>query len=421
MSKKLSPIWLTRWQALEKAMNSSDIQDTTLSSMLACLKAFGEDQIRFFYDGFNDGRLLPSMGHPTEHVLSATLAQISYDLSAIRQAADQRRNPGLKATLDKADQLAQSALNLAVEKGLLEPGTVVTYFDKSPYIRVIPYAPVALVGIPYTAIETPRDLLAIPHEVGHYVYRHTSGLAANLLTQIPFDPPWFYRWLEEIFADVYGCLVAGPVIGVDFQDLLLDNAVEDFTVDDGEHPVDAIRPFIYIHVLEKLGFNNAAEALDIRWATYQVRRHYPESFVPYGTDDEIDLDYAREKIEEVVGVMLDYLISKYNLKSESYWSKDLPAGKTEAESLYTTFDTWVNQQLSISINQLQIQNNKVGVTTESSTLQNVCHIGSTNTWQDGLKQLGKEKGNVLPASAWELIFIAGNWPIKGPEGDPTGM
>ncbi len=421
MSKKLSPIWLARWQALEIAINSTDIQDTTLNSMLACLKAFGADQVRFFYDGFNDGRLFPSMDHPAENVLSATLAQVSYDLSAIRQAADQRRSPDLKATLNKADQLAQNALNLAVEKGLLEPGSVVTYFDKSPYIRVIPYAPVALVGIPYTAIETPRDLLAIPHEVGHYIYRHTSGLAANLLTQIPFDPPWFYRWLEEIFADVYGCLVAGPVIAVDFQDLLLDNAVADFTIDDGDHPVDAIRPFIYIHALEKLGFNNAAAALDVRWATYQVQRHYPESFVPYGTDDEIDLDYAREKIEEVVGVMLDYLTNEYNLKSESFWSKDLPAGENEVESLYTTFDSWVNQQLSISINQLQHHNNKVGVAIGSSDLQNVRRLGSTNTWQDGFKQLGKEKGNALPASAWELIFAAGNWPIKGPDGDPSGV
>ncbi|KAA3658863.1 MAG: hypothetical protein DWQ04_23835 [Chloroflexi bacterium] len=421
MSKKLSPIWLKRWQALEKAMNSSEIQDTTLKSMLACLKAFGEDQIRFFYDGFNNGRLLPSMNHPAENVLSSTLAQVSYDLSAIRQAADQRRSPKLKTTLDKADQLAQSALNLAIEKGLLEPGAVVTYFDKSPYIRVIPYAPVALVGIPYTAIESQRDLLAIPHEVGHYVYRHTSGLAANLLTQIPFDPPWFYRWLEEIFSDIYGCLVAGPVIGVDFQDLLLDNAVADFTVDDGEHPVDAIRPFVYIRVLEKLGFKNAAEALDIRWAKHQVARHYPESFGPYGTEDEIDLDYAREKIEEVVGVMLDYLLKDYNLKPESYWSEDLPPSNNDTDSLYEAFETWVNQSINITVNQLQVQGKKVGVSTENGDLKNIRHIGSTKSWQDKFKKF-KDNVYVLPSSAWELIFAAGSWPNKGPDGDPdVGM
>jgi len=416
MSKQLSPIWLTRWQALEKALNSTDIQDTTLNSMLTCLKAFGEDQIQFFYDGFNNGRLLPSMYHPAEHVLSATLAQVSYDLSAIRQAADQRRTPELKATLKKADQLAQNALNLAIEKGLLKAGTVVTYFDKSPFIRVIPYAPVALVGIPYTALESPRDLLAIPHEIGHYVYHHATGLGAKLHTQIPLDPPWYNHWLEEIFADIYGCLVAGPVIGLDFQDLLLDNASEQFTEDDGEHPIDAIRPFIYIKVLEKLGFNNAAEALEGRWESYRMQRNYPESFVPYGSDDEIDLDYLREKTEDVTSYLLAYLMNEFNLSPNTYWSNDLADSSSNVDSLYTLFEEWANQPLNVPVKILKIKNEKVGIESENGKLQNSRRIGTTNTWRDGLKRQS-EKGEILPWPAWLHLFIAGFWPVKGPDGN----
>jgi len=421
MSQKLSPIWLKRWQALEKTINNTNIQDTTLSSMLTCLKAFGEDQFRFFYDGFNDGRLLPSVYHPAEYVLSAILAQVSYDLSAIRQAADQRRTPELKAILDKADQLAQSALNLAIEKGLLKTGGVVTYFDKSPYIRVIPYAPVALIGIPYTSIESPRDLLAIPHEVGHYVYHHTTGLAAKLHTQIPFDPPWFNQWLEEIFADIYGCLIAGPVIGLDFQDLLLDNPTEHFTEDDGYHPIDAIRPFIYIQILETLGFKNATEALETRWDGYRMQRNYPETFVPHGTDDEIDLDYAREKTEDVVSYLSNYLLTEFNLTPTTCWSDDLAAGTGNIDSLYTTFEQWIQQPLAIPVHKLQIKNDKVGIESDNGKLQNSRHIGDTNTWRDGLKQLAK-KGKVLPWPAWLHLFIAGFWPVKGPEGNGnTGL
>ena len=416
MSEKLSPIWLKRWQALETAFNNTSIDDTTLKNMLSCLQAFGEDQFRFFYDGFKDGRLLPSMYHPAEHILSATLSQVSYDLSAIRQAADQRRNPVLKAALDKADQLAQSSLNLAIDNDLLKMGTVVTYFDKSPFIRVIPYAPVALIGIPYTALENSRDLLAIPHEVGHYVYHHATGLGAKLHTQIPFDPPWYNNWLEEIFADIYGCLVAGPVIGLDFQDILLDNASEQFTEDDGEHPIDAIRPFIYIKVLEALGFTNAVAALESRWESYRMQRNYPESFVPFGADDEIDLDYVRDKTEEITSYLFKYLLQNYNLSPDSFWSSDLSGVNEDVESLYPIFENWVNQPLDFEVNTLKTKNDKVGIEVENGKLVNKRRIGDTNTWRDGLKRQC-EKGDVLPWPAWLHLFIAGFWPIKGPDGN----
>ncbi|MCA9923542.1 MAG: hypothetical protein KC421_14285 [Anaerolineales bacterium] len=423
MSSNLSPIWQKRWNALEKTMQATDIGTTseTLSSMLTCLAAFGKSQFQFFYDGFNSGKLLPSMHHPAEFVLNATLSQVSYDLSVIRQAADQRRSPHLKDTLEKADQLAQSALNLAVTDKLLKPGTVVTYFNKSAHIRVIPYAPVALVGIPYTAIETPRDLLAIPHEVGHYVYHHATGLAAKLHTQIPFDPPWFNHWIEEIFADIYGCLVAGPVIGLDFQDLLLDNPTEHFTEDDGEHPVDAIRPFIHTTVLNRLGFKNAAEALQDRWAVSERLRNYPESFIPFDSDYEVDLRIARTKLQEVVSHMLNYLQTEYNLTPNTYWTDDLPAGQNDAEAMYTAFENWIAGSLNIHVNTLQTNKNKTGVNTGIPPLQNTRKIGDTNTWRDSLKQLNQIENQILPWSAWMLIFTAGNWPIKGPEGDPVGV
>lgn len=424
MSQQLSPIWNQRWNALEKAMKGTDIQASspTLSSMLECLAAFGEDQFRFFYDGFNDGRLLPSMYYPAEHVLSATLAQVSFDLSVIRQAVDQRQMPALKATLDKADQLAQSALNLAIEKELLKASAVVTYFNKSPNIRVIPYAPVALVGIPYTAMETPRDLLAIPHEVGHYVYHHAVGLAADLHTQIPLDPPWFNRWIEEIFADIFSCLVAGSVIGADFQDLLLDNPTEHFTEDDGEHPVDAIRPYIYTHILDHLGFKNAAAALTKRWQRYEKLRNYPESFVPFDSDYDVDLIIARDKLQTVVGHMLDYLITNHNLTPAAYWSQDFPSEEENIETMYTAFENWTEGDLDVRVHTLQTNNREVGVNTGSEPLQNRRKIGDTNTWRDGLKQLSVKENQVLPWSAWSLIFTSGFWPIKGPEGNSnTGL
>ena len=45
-----------------------------------------------------------------------------------------------------------------------------TYLQKSYETRVIPYAEVCLIGIPFTSVRLTEDLLAIPHEVGHYVF-----------------------------------------------------------------------------------------------------------------------------------------------------------------------------------------------------------------------------------------------------------
>ena len=58
------------------------------------------------------------------------------------------------------------------------------------------------------------------------------------------------QWQEEIFADIYGCLVAGPAIAKSFQDLLFDNYT--LTESDGVHPIPLIRPYIYAKVLETI-------------------------------------------------------------------------------------------------------------------------------------------------------------------------
>lgn len=191
----------------------------------------------------------------------------------------------MQETLKIADQLANFALKLATENKLFSPNalqdsfetyfsgefSLVTYFQKAYTSAVIPYAPVGLIGIPYTATSEAYDLLAIPHEVGHYVYRHgrkddkplerylrekvTKALEPYIIktnAQVYF-PDWCLRWLEEIFADVYGCLVAGPLIAVNFQDLMFRKPFEDFKNVDDTHPLPLLRPGIYNKVLADVG------------------------------------------------------------------------------------------------------------------------------------------------------------------------
>lgn len=412
-SSNASPVWDERWGAYQSILTqlNSGVTAPTFKALTACLQAFGDSQYQFFSDGFRDGRLWPSAQYPAENVLSTTLNQVGYDISVIQRAAEQRDSKDKKMldTLHKADQLAQLALNLAIDGKLLPQSTVISYFNKSAYIRTIPYAPLALVAVPYTATAVPRDYLATPHEIGHHIYRHSPSLMADLRDRLPLQPAWCSRWQEEIFADVYGCLVAGPVVGLDFQDILFDHSLANFMSDDGDHPVEAVRPFAYVKVLEKLGFPNAAKALKQEWKRKLAARNNPESFVPYGEFNSVSLGEARKKLEAFALQILAYLQDERGIQPKTYWSQDLAEGEA-LHSLYQKFATWVKQLPSVIVPELKEEGDEIGVVMNGK-LVNKRRKGSTQTWIDALKQ---QKGNKLPPEAWEPVLSSEGWNVGGP-------
>jgi hypothetical protein len=417
MSSSDLPVWEDRWGAYQDILADliDDLPAPTFKTLAACLQAFGDSQFQFFRDGFSDGRLWPSAQYPAEYVLRTTLDQVGYDIGVIDQAAQQRRDgtKKMQKTLLKGDQLAQLALNLAIDGKLLPQSTVISYFNKSAYVRTIPYAPLALVAVPYTATAVPRDYLATPHEIGHHVYRYSPGLAANLRKHLPIQPDWLHNWREEVFADVYGCLVAGPVIGLDFQDILFDNDLENFMSDDGHHPVEAIRPYAYVTVLAKLGFPNAAEALEKEWQRKLAARNSPESFIPYGGDAPVSLEKARKKLDAFALQILSYLQDDCGIRPDSFWSQDFGAGE-KLDSLYRKFAKWVKKPLDVTVPELKEEGNEVGVVV-NGTLVNKRRKGDTQTWIDTLKT---SVSYPLPSNGWLAILASEGWNTSGPEEDP---
>ena len=424
----MNTVWEDRWDALENQLKeminrygspSGPSSYTSLHALTESLLAFGQDQFNYFCDGFKGGQLLPSMYLPHEHVLRATLDQIAFDMNMIQRAEGQRKQPELQTTLVKADKLAQLALNVAIDCGLLPKCTVLTYFNKSANIRLIPYAPLASIGFPFTATQTSGDFLAIPHEVGHYVYHHAPGLAAQLHSLIPLYPDWINHWLEEIFADVFGALVAGPVIGLSFQNILLDNTQEKFVTDDGEHPPDAIRPYGYTETLRQLGHLQAAPALETRWEKMLEQRHHPQEFVPRGSTTPADLTQARALVEQTAVTILNYLQKEHQLVQPDPWSSDT----NDLDSLFGSFDTWLAQPINVTLYQLESIGGNIGLVVAGSGGQpeNVRPKGSTQTWRDWFKAESRQNPDTpLPAQAWVPIFTAGHWPVKGPEGNSDG-
>lgn len=367
-------LWEERYCALQEMIGilSEQVPDdlaraTTFRTLLSRLQAFAREQFCFLFNGFKPDagagyRLEPSLQFPAAFVLEGTLDQIGFDLTVIqdalhqRELADAKENGAMKRTLAVADWLAYLALLPAVRHGLLpyEEGevTVLTYFQKSPRIRIVPYASVALVGVPYTALATyeaggrsavgnARDLLAIPHEVGHYVYRH--GMVGDRRLQIELyrllqgRPQWLLNWAEEIFADVYGCFIAGPVIARDFQDLVSDNDVALFVHDDGEHPTPALRPLIYCDALRILAETAAEEEREtLEKFVVEAERQWKGV---RGNRGEEQVRERRPIIDEAIRATCERLIRPQRVSIERQWSVldgDLDSDK-QYKDLYATF------------------------------------------------------------------------------------
>ena len=272
-------IWLKRWQALNAVIENIetllDKQGTAEEELIKQLRPFAEGQFAFFYDGFgeqqNGIKLAKDWKRPPEHTLWMIIDQISSDIGVIERAVDQRQDLELmEVTLEWADTLAQNALQPAIGNLLNGDHKAVTYFHKLPSIRVIPYADVVPIAVPFTATLVTQDFLAIPHEVGHYVYRRGEvsqngetrvkvyKVLGEKLDSIPDDDP-VKQWTEEIFADVYSCLIAGPVVALSSQDLALQRSLAHFIGDDGVHPRPALRPLIYARVLESKGWQDTED------------------------------------------------------------------------------------------------------------------------------------------------------------------
>ena len=170
---------------------------------------------------------------------------------------------------------------------------IVTYFTQSMHVRILPYYPDnILIGLPYSSGYTdqsqlteemhvawmldehqvnatqasliPWEFLSLPHEIGHYLFWNGCTpidptqtfdvwLKDQLVNGLGIQPSdWRFYWLEEVFADVYNCLILGSAAVLGLQVYLSDGAPEDWFADNGLHPIPAIRPFLGCMILERI-------------------------------------------------------------------------------------------------------------------------------------------------------------------------
>lgn len=409
-----------------------------IKATLLSLQEWSSEQFDFFLEGFEKGSIIDNHNYPAEYALRRTVDQTAYDISVLQRASSQRHpvigsKSGIQA-LELADKLAYKALQPAIDAQLLEKTTVITYFQKEPKVRVIPYAPIALIGIPYTCVEVEsdktanfRDFLAIPHEVGHYVFwhgrkkyganfKHSANLGTLILNGVtPYPSTWYQSWVEEIFADIYSTLVAGPVSVLSLQDMLYDNLnlIDDY----GHYPVPIIRPKTHFRVLQvmkeiadeymlgtlfpKILINK----LERRWNNllkkrgrlniglrFVVRSKQPDS---QWVSREIATDYLDRTIEEVLNVIKDEMPK---IVGQS-WSSDT----NKIGELYKQFQANILKDAFLPSPPDLIENNQWEANNQ--------HI----QWFSHLKA-ASDNGLTLDPSVWTSLLQAG-WLSNGPEDD----
>lgn len=444
-------IWQKRWHTLDSVLEAMSnryqhvLQQPdpperleTLLWLTESLRAFAHSQFEFYYEGFSQSPTLTLEQFeelPVEYVFRSTFDQIAYDIDVIQKAADQRFSPLkigtprtiMREALYQADQLAQICLQPAIEANLIEDTTAVIYLQKSPLIRVLPYAPVALIGLPYTFLDTPRDCLALPHEVGHHIYRHGQYITTKL-QRVPPAPAWRRRWLEELFADAYGALIAGPVAALSFQDLQFTKTLADFSEDDGDHPVAFLRPELYTLIFDKMGFRfgQSVKELNARWQTMWEQRGRPIAFEPQEDPGTIvSRGEAIELLSEAVDIIFELLKDLPIQNGEQYqlpWSQDSPENSDNSlpfdAALYQNFERFIPSQ-KIRMPELKGFGDEIGITRDGAKPTVTRKLGTTKgmiRWVEDLKQMRGE-GLIMPPALWGAVLSSNGWNIEGPD-DP---
>ncbi len=511
------PIWEARWKALEASIVSYQTRlspytkdnaiQAALHNMLKHLQTFADTQFHFFYNGFAptynyqrvcsplpeniEYRLASSDEYPPDYVLGVTLKQIAYDLEVIQRVAEQRiwasqtENDRINKTLTIADGVAKVTLEKVYNSKQTtitgKPPTVITYLEKSPSVRCFPYpittdTGVALIAIPFTCVfhsdaptpENIQDYVPILHELGHCVfwYGQIKGAGDTLipihktlsqsLAEMKEKTPWCFRWIEEIFADVFGCIIGGPVIALSAQDLAMVASEKEFTKNDGEHPIPAIRPIIYTNVLQKLNNgvpNGLTTKLEEHWKTRQKERlqHEPEKgeftvFEEQSTQDSWQCIVQRvgfaDAMREINTVITEIIKQVFNNDSSlkqifnGFWGNEVSStliSDDTLENLYTLFQNRINRLVESTSQPTPSQ--PTPLTDRDKTVS--FSAPTKRTWEDWVcindyldKPLSEYKtADEIPAidgsertkgrTGWLNVLYAGGWATKGPTTNPS--
>lgn len=228
-------------------------------------------------------------------IVSKGIERLLQEWNVLSRASEQRVIEGFNANIEKASVAAQQYCdkwNSIIPNDIpddsfhkLEPPVV--YFEKIFRISRSIYAPeIPVISIPLTDYNQEENWQGLAHEFSHHIFwngfsvddvgamqQKVRDLISDKLP--PHKAALWKIWLEEVFADVYGTLLAGPEYALSAQDRIGEqiSRVEDLTIADHQHPCNYLRPLITVQVLYEMvakmgGDNTLPGALKERWLTF---------------------------------------------------------------------------------------------------------------------------------------------------------
>jgi hypothetical protein len=370
MMSRDAEIWAERKKALDRAILETiewaeselgahkgardSFENGQLEACLQSLRAlrhFGSAAFEFFGDVFQDEAAQPEGGLAPQYVFRTLMDQMSIDLNVLQKAMFQRRRGSdgsmmeQAKTLGLADSLALNALRPALESGYIKASAVVTHLAREFDVRLIPYYDVVLIGIPYSTYNDngvpTLDFLAIPHEVGHFLYERGKVPGTDMYVEdVVLEKTglgrgdWRYNWLEELFSDAYGCLVAGPVNVFSFQKLLQDSSPDELREDSGEHPIPILRPLIQTQMLRRITdaqakpiFINVPDRLDEAWREWVGDGDVlADSYQLQGEGQTRTGQQIAEALNKVIAGIFETLELLMPRNAAAVWTGDLESG-----------------------------------------------------------------------------------------------
>ena len=241
-------------------------------------------------------------------VVNNGIEKLQQEWNMLSRASEQRLIAGLKEQLDRASSLGETYCgkwnNIEEKKSAPALGMPVVYFEKMFRISRSIYAPqIPLISIPLTDSDQPNNWQSLAHEFSHHIFWNGLGdqeigeahqkLRTSVTKLFYSDPAKATRqqtvraelwvnWLEEIFADVYGTLLAGYPYAASAQERMAEqvNRVDDFLEADEEHPCVFLRPLISLYTLRYIAKRWNADQTQVeaqidslmrRWQTFSDR------------------------------------------------------------------------------------------------------------------------------------------------------
>jgi hypothetical protein len=205
-------------------------------------------------------------------------------------------------------------------------------FTAAQFKQAVESMPLSLVGVPWSYLTYLPHMALIAHEVGHAVERDCKisigDALAPLAPQNPNRKPAWQAWGREVFADVFGCWMAGPAFVWALADYLASEpaniAKQVRPQSNGEwtaYPTAPLRIRLGCAILKKRGFGQ--ESKDF-WDTWQSA--YPEDRLSEFEPDFDDVAARLAGAAQLDKVDPLFLFTDQDLRTASRYAALLAAG-----------------------------------------------------------------------------------------------